>query len=112
MRASTEMAFAISTICCCAMLRFADNVLRRHRDAQLLEHLRRSGSHHATIDDAKSSSRKPAKKNIFFRRKARSERQFLVDHDDARRERFARRTKPARFAIDHQLTAVWLVDSA
>ena len=35
-----------------------------------------------------------------------------MDDDDARRERFARRTKPARFAIDHEPAAVGLVDSA
>ena len=59
-----------------------DNVLRRDRNAKLLEHLPRTSAHQATIDDAKSFSRKPAEEDIFFRRKARSERQFLVDDDD------------------------------
>ena len=79
---------------------------------KLLEHLPRAGSHQAPIDDAESVSGKPAEENIFFRRKTRSERQFLVDDDDARRERFARRTEPARFAVDHELAAVRLIDPA
>jgi len=74
--------------------------------------LPRPRAHEATIDDAESVSWKSAKENIFFRRKTRSERQFLVNDDDARRERFARRTKPARFAIHHELAAVGLVDPA
>ena len=60
-----------------------DNVLRRDRDAQLFEHLSRASSHQAAIDDAESVPGKSAKENIFFRRKAWSERQFLVDDDDA-----------------------------
>ena len=59
-----------------------DNVLRRDRNAKLLEHLPRTSAHQATIDDAKSFSRKPAEEDILFRREARSERQFLVDDDD------------------------------
>ena len=60
-----------------------DNVLRRDRDAQLLEHLPRVSSHQAAIDDAESVPGKSAKENIFFRRETWSERQFLVDDDDA-----------------------------
>ena len=44
----------------------------------------RAGSHQTAIDDAESVPGKPAKKNILFRRKAWSERQFLMDDDDAR----------------------------
>ena len=60
------------------------NILRRDRDAQLLEHLPRASTYQTAIDDAESVPGKSAKENIFFRRKAWSERQFLVDDDDAR----------------------------
>ena len=50
-----------------------DNVLRRDRDAQLLEHLPRASSYQAAIDDAESVPGKPAEKDIFFSRKARRE---------------------------------------
>ncbi len=60
-----------------------DNVLRRDRDAQLLEHPPRASSDQAAIDDAESVPGKSAKENIFFRRETWSERQFLVDDDDA-----------------------------
>ena len=47
-----------------------DNVLRRDRDAKLLEHLPCASSYQAAIDDADSAPGKPAEKDIFFRRKA------------------------------------------
>jgi hypothetical protein len=89
-----------------------DDGLRRDRNAQLLEHLPRMSSHQATIDDAESVSGKSAEENILFRRKAWSERQFLMDDDDAGCERFARRTKPAAFAVDDELAVVRLINPA
>jgi hypothetical protein len=61
----------------------SDNLLRLDRDAQLLEHLPRVSSYQAAIEDAESVPGKSAKENIFLRRETRSERQFLVDDDDA-----------------------------
>ena len=35
-----------------------------------------------------------------------------MDDDDTSCERFTRRTKAARFAVDHELAAIWLINPA